>query len=117
VPSALGTDTAGSGRVPAGFNGLVGLKPTPGRVSTTGVLPACRSLDCVSIFAHSVDDAATCWRCWKAPTPTTPTATSQPGPATLPATRCAWACRRTVDLDATIGYDAAWKLALQRLRD
>ncbi|MFZ9508673.1 MAG: allophanate hydrolase [Burkholderiaceae bacterium] len=55
---ALGTDTAGSGRIPAGFNGLVGLKPTPGRVSTAGVLPACRTLDCVSIFAHTVDDAA-----------------------------------------------------------
>ncbi|MGL6112757.1 MAG: allophanate hydrolase, partial [Rubrivivax sp.] len=55
---SLGTDTAGSGRVPAGFNGLVGLKPTPGRVSTAGVVPACRSLDCVSVFAHTVDDAA-----------------------------------------------------------
>ena len=53
VPFALGTDTAGSGRVPAGFNGLVGLKPTPGRVSTAGVVPACRTLDCVSIFAHT----------------------------------------------------------------
>ncbi len=58
VPFALGTDTAGSGRVPAGFNGLVGLKPTPGRVSTAGVLPACRTLDCVSVFAHTVTDAA-----------------------------------------------------------
>jgi allophanate hydrolase len=58
VAFALGTDTAGSGRVPAGFNALVGLKPTPGRVSTAGVLPACRTLDCVSLFAHTVDDAA-----------------------------------------------------------
>jgi allophanate hydrolase len=58
VPFALGTDTAGSGRVPAGFNQLVGLKPTPGRVSTAGVLPACRTLDCVSVFALDVDDAA-----------------------------------------------------------
>ena len=58
VAFALGTDTAGSGRVPAGFNGLVGLKPTPGRVGTAGVVPACRSLDCVSVFAHTVDDAA-----------------------------------------------------------
>ena len=54
---ALGTDTAGSGRVPAGFNNLVGLKPTPGLVSTTGVVPACRSLDCVSIFTLTVADA------------------------------------------------------------
>ena len=54
---ALGTDTAGSGRVPAAFNNLVGLKPTRGRISTSGVVPACRSLDCVSILAHNVADA------------------------------------------------------------
>ncbi|TWI63649.1 allophanate hydrolase [Pseudoduganella lurida] len=59
----LGTDTAGSGRVPAGFNGIVGLKPTRGLVSTRGVVPACRSLDCVSIFARSVDDAWQVLRC------------------------------------------------------
>jgi allophanate hydrolase len=57
VSFALGTDTAGSGRVPAAFNNLVGLKPTRGLVSTRGVVPACRSLDCVSIFAGSVPDA------------------------------------------------------------
>ncbi len=57
VSFSLGTDTAGSGRVPAAFNNLIGLKPTRGAVSTTGVLPACRSLDCVSIFATNVDDA------------------------------------------------------------
>lgn len=55
---ALGTDTAGSGRVPAGFNNIVGLKPTRGLLPTTGVLPACRSLDCLSIFATSCADAA-----------------------------------------------------------
>lgn len=54
---SLGTDTAGSGRVPAGLNNLVGLKPTPGLVSTAGVLPACRTLDCVSVFALTTDDA------------------------------------------------------------
>jgi len=54
---ALGTDTAGSGRVPAAFNGIVGLKPSIGLVSTHGVVPACRSLDCVSVFAGSVADA------------------------------------------------------------
>ncbi len=58
VPFALGTDTAGSGRVPAGFNNLVGLKPTRGWLSTRGVVPACRSLDCVSVFAAGVEDAA-----------------------------------------------------------
>ncbi|MGD9921769.1 MAG: allophanate hydrolase [Pseudorhodoplanes sp.] len=57
VPVALGTDTAGSGRVPAGLNNIVGLKPSLGLVSTTGVVPACRSLDCVSVFALTVDDA------------------------------------------------------------
>ena len=59
VPFSLGTDTAGSGRVPAGFNNIVGLKPTKGRFSTTGVVPACRSLDCVSIFSLTVGDAET----------------------------------------------------------
>ncbi|WP_055585545.1 allophanate hydrolase [Peterkaempfera griseoplana] len=54
---ALGTDTAGSGRVPAAFNGIVGLKPTRGAVSTEGVVPACRSLDCVSVFARTLDAA------------------------------------------------------------
>ena len=54
---ALGTDTAGSGRVPAAFNGIVGFKPTPGWWSTRGVVPACRSLDCVSVFTHTVADA------------------------------------------------------------
>jgi allophanate hydrolase len=59
VPIALGTDTAGSGRVPAGLNNIVGLKPSVGLISTTGVVPACRSLDCVSVFALTVDDAFT----------------------------------------------------------
>jgi allophanate hydrolase len=58
VSFALGTDTAGSGRVPAAFNNIVGLKPTCGRLSTSGVVPACRSIDCVSIFALTADDAA-----------------------------------------------------------
>ena len=54
---ALGTDTAGSGRVPAALNNIVGIKPTPGRISSTGMVPACRSLDTISIFAGSVADA------------------------------------------------------------
>ncbi|HXC26350.1 MAG TPA: allophanate hydrolase [Stellaceae bacterium] len=58
VSFALGTDTAGSGRVPASFNNIVGLKPTRGLVSASGLVPACRSLDCVSVFALSVPDAA-----------------------------------------------------------
>ena len=58
VSFSLGTDTAGSGRVPAAFNNLAGLKPTRGLLSTRGVVPACRSLDCVSIFALTAADAA-----------------------------------------------------------
>ncbi|WP_245707496.1 allophanate hydrolase [Pseudonocardia oroxyli] len=59
VPVALGTDTAGSGRVPAALNGIVGLKPTRGLVGASGVVPACRSLDCVSVFTRDLADAAT----------------------------------------------------------
>ncbi|MEP5232691.1 MAG: allophanate hydrolase [Alloalcanivorax sp.] len=62
VPFSLGTDTAGSGRVPAAFTNTVGLKPTRGAISTKGVVPACRTLDCVSIFALSVDDAQQVYR-------------------------------------------------------
>ncbi|WP_445362091.1 allophanate hydrolase [Microbulbifer sp. ANSA003] len=58
VSFALGTDTAGSGRVPAALNNLIGHKPTRGLLSTTGVVPACKSLDCVSIFALNCQDAA-----------------------------------------------------------
>jgi allophanate hydrolase len=57
VSFALGTDTAGSGRVPAAFNNILGLKPSRGLLSTRGVVPACRSLDCVSIFALTAADA------------------------------------------------------------
>lgn len=57
VPFALGTDTAGSGRIPAGFNNIVGWKPTRGAISCRGVVPACKSLDCVSLFALTVTDA------------------------------------------------------------
>jgi allophanate hydrolase len=59
VPLALGTDTAGSGRVPAMLNNIVGLKPSLGLISTSGVVPACRTLDCISIFSLTVDDAMT----------------------------------------------------------
>lgn len=57
VPFALGTDTAGSGRVPAGFNNIVGLKPSKGWLSNTGLVPACKTLDCISVFALTVGDA------------------------------------------------------------
>ena len=57
VPFSLGTDTAGSGRVPAALNGIVGLKPSLGALSASGVVPACRTLDTISIFARDVGDA------------------------------------------------------------
>ncbi|MCA6112449.1 allophanate hydrolase [Bradyrhizobium cenepequi] len=59
VPLALGTDTAGSGRVPAMLNNIVGLKPSLGLLSTAGLVPACRTLDCISVFTLTVDDAVT----------------------------------------------------------
>jgi allophanate hydrolase len=62
APLSLGTDTAGSGRIPAAYNNVVGVKPSLGLISTAGVVPACRSLDCVSVFGLTVDDAMTALR-------------------------------------------------------
>ncbi|MEM6971189.1 MAG: allophanate hydrolase [Pseudomonadota bacterium] len=59
VALSLGTDTAGSGRVPAALNNIVGLKPTPGALPATGMVPACRTVDTVSVFALTVEDAWT----------------------------------------------------------
>ena len=67
VPFALGTDTAGSGRVPAGFCNIAGLKPTRGWFSSRGVVPACRSLDCISVFALTPEDAWSVARVGAAP--------------------------------------------------
>ncbi len=69
APLSLGTDTAGSGRVPAMFANIVGLKPTRGLISNAGVVPACRTLDCVSIFALTADDAITALRVIAGPDP------------------------------------------------
>jgi allophanate hydrolase len=81
VSFALGTDTAGSGRVPAGFTNLVGLKPSPGLLSTRGVVPACRSLDCVSVFALTCEDAAAVTAVAAAHDPQDPY--SRPAPSSL----------------------------------
>src|SRR5204862_6112107 len=59
VPFSIGTDTAGSGRVPAGFCDIVGVKPTRGLISTRGLVPACRTIDCASVFAMNPEDART----------------------------------------------------------
>ena len=80
---ALGTDTAGSGRVPAAFNNIVGIKPTPGLISNSGMVPACRSLDCVSIFAATVADGALVRRLAEGIDPTDPFS-RQAQPAMLP---------------------------------
>jgi allophanate hydrolase len=86
VAFALGTDTAGSGRVPAAFNNLVGLKPTRGVFSNTGLVPACKTLDCISVFANTVADARTVFKIAGGYDPTDPwsredqTQVSKPGP-------------------------------------
>jgi allophanate hydrolase len=87
VPLALGTDTAGSGRVPAGLSNIVGLKPSLGLVSTAGVVPACRTLDCVSVFALTVDDAFAALAAMAGPDPADPYARPRPlgAPGAVPA--------------------------------
>ncbi len=81
VPFSIGTDTAGSGRIPAGFNHVVGLKPTPGRVGLAGVLPACRTLDCPSVFALQVQDAGAVLAVIEGPDAHDPFSRFAPGPA------------------------------------
>lgn len=116
---ALGTDTAGSGRVPAGFNNLVGLKPTPGRVPMAGVLPACRTLDVVSVFALTVADAAMVMALIEG-------ADDEPAFQSH-ALQPPWLGRTGAPLrvgvpasagcDAALGYDRAFDAAVAQLRD
>ncbi len=80
VPFALGTDTAGSGRVPAALNGIVGLKPSLGALSASGIVPACRTLDTISIFALDVADAFAAFRVACAYDETDPYARRYPSP-------------------------------------
>ncbi len=93
VPLALGTDAAGSGRIPAGFNNVVGLKTTRGRCSKQGVVPACPSLDCIAVFALTADDAGAALDVidgydpddpWSRPDPTTDSAPSIPKSLAIP---------------------------------
>jgi len=79
---SLGTDTAGSGRVPAAHNNLVGLKPTPGRISARGTVPACRTIDTVSVFAGNVDDAHRVLQVLSAFDPEDPYSRPMPAPVT-----------------------------------
>jgi allophanate hydrolase len=115
VAFALGTDTAGSGRVPAGFNGIVGLKPTPGRVGTSGVVPACRTLDCVSIFAHATADAAQILALLEGDDADDAFSAFALGPAGLPQ-RPRVGVPAAPEFFGDAGYDPAWALALERLR-
>ncbi|MGX1268911.1 allophanate hydrolase [Streptomyces phaeoluteigriseus] len=109
VDLALGTDTAGSGRVPAAFNGIVGLKPTRGLVSTEGVVPACASLDCVTVFARTLPEAEQALAHMTSG-PGRPMPTRAPGPwriAVAPAGRLG-------DLDP--GWAEAYEAAVRRFR-
>ncbi|EFH11245.1 allophanate hydrolase [Teichococcus cervicalis] len=117
LPFSLGTDTAGSGRIPAGLCGLVGLKPTPGAVSSRGVVPACRSLDCVSLFTRGVAEAWAVQAVLAGPDAEDPWSREFPlgDPASAPAARRIGvpdeASRRRFDAAA----EAAWDAALARL--
>ncbi|AWL92337.2 allophanate hydrolase [Bradyrhizobium ottawaense] len=84
VPLSLGTDTAGSGRVPAMLNNIVGLKPSLGMVSNAGLVPACRTLDCISVFALTVDDAALALSVMAGPDPADPFSRDRPLGALTP---------------------------------
>jgi allophanate hydrolase len=135
---SLGTDTAGSGRVPAAFHGLVGLKPTKGVLSTLGVVPACKSLDCVSIFAHTAHDAQQVFdiargiadgdpyaRVWAPPLPLSssafetaqePRAQRDAGP-TLRGVRFGVPRPAQLEFFGDTSYAHAFEAALARLRD
>ncbi|MEQ9924594.1 MULTISPECIES: allophanate hydrolase [Pectobacterium] len=116
VAFALGTDTAGSGRVPAGFNNIVGLKPTKGWLSASGVVPACRLNDTISVFALTVEDAFTVAELAGGYDATDAYSRSHPAstPAALPANP-----RFAIPSDPTFFSDAvaqaAWQHALVEL--
>ena len=116
VELALGTDTAGSGRVPAAFNGVVGFKPSRGLISTSGVLPACRSLDCVSIFARSVPLARDAFDVLAAFDPSDPYARPRPdhSPRRAAVPRVIAVPRGGLELEA--GHREAWETALDHAR-
>jgi allophanate hydrolase len=117
VPLALGTDTAGSGRVPAGFNGIIGMKPTRGLVSTSGVLPACRSLDCVTTLTRTVAEARAALDVLVAHDPTNPSSRARPPvpPARVPREMLTVAVPAgAIDLDPA--YAEAWARTLDRAR-
>lgn len=114
---ALGTDTAGSGRVPAGFNNIVGLKPTKGWLSATGVVPACRLNDTISVFALTVEDAFLAASCAGGYDASDAYSRSNPGlaPAALPATP-RLAVPATLEFYGDAQAQAAWEKAVAALQ-
>jgi allophanate hydrolase len=113
VSFALGTDTAGSGRVPAAFNNVVGLKPTRGLVSTRGVVPACRSLDCVSVFTGSVADAVTVLDVMAAYDPADPFSRERPGPRAAPVRTVG--VPTALEFFGNVAYERLFAEAVERL--
>ncbi|MFI8241982.1 allophanate hydrolase [Streptomyces sp. NPDC085866] len=113
VDLALGTDTAGSGRVPAAFNGIVGIKPTRGLVPTQGVVPACASIDCVTVFARTLAEAEQALSVMASP----PARALPPLPPRTPGPwRIAVPSREGLgELDA--GWAEAYERAVERLRE
>jgi allophanate hydrolase len=119
VPIALGTDTAGSGRVPAGLNNIVGLKPSLGVISTAGVVPACRTLDCVSVFALTVKDAWTASQVMAGPDRADPYSRSRPlgELGAMPTGMTLGVPRKTQRLFfGDREYETAYAAALERLK-
>lgn len=113
VSLALGTDTAGSGRVPAAFNGLVGMKPSRGLVSNTGLLPACPSLDCITTLTRTVGEAQTAFEAIIGFDPSDPY--SRPMPAALPpgvAQHLRIIAVPNAPLDLEPAQETAWQEAL-----
>ncbi|MFV0374288.1 allophanate hydrolase [Microbacterium sp.] len=111
VDIALGTDTAGSGRVPAALNGIVGVKPTVGLVPTTGVVPACRTIDCVTVFARELTLARAVTEIMSGPDGIDPIArVDRPAPAIEARPRVAVPTSEHLD-----GLAAGWKEAFHRL--
>ena len=113
VPLALGTDTAGSGRVPAAFNGLVGMKPSRGLVSNTGLLPACPSLDCITTLTRTVTQARTAFEAIIGFDASDPYSRRMPAalpPGVAPHLRVIAVPNGTLDLEPA--QEAAWQEAL-----
>jgi allophanate hydrolase len=112
VPLALGTDTSGSGRIPAGFNNLVGLKPTLGRCSRQGIVPGCLSLEGIAIFALTPDDAATALDVVEGHDPSDPWSRSVPSPEPPPELPIRLAIPRSAEWFGDHRAELAWLGAL-----